>query len=181
MIRFVVGPGPVLVPDIAAKLPGRGIWLSAEGDVIETARVQGALARAVGRAAGVPVPIPADLREQLEAGLERRIAEFLGFARRAGQAVAGCEKVHDWLVRGRVGLLLHAEDGSGDEPGRFSIASPAAAAVGVSAAALGRVFGRACVAHVALQPGRLAETVRIDLGRLAGLRRGWTKNERASA
>src|SRR3954462_4486915 len=41
MIRFVVGPARTLVPDLAATLPGRGIWLSALGDVIETARAQG--------------------------------------------------------------------------------------------------------------------------------------------
>ncbi len=35
MIRFVVGPDRQIVPDLAAKLPGRGIWLSASADVLE--------------------------------------------------------------------------------------------------------------------------------------------------
>ena len=26
MIRFVLGPGRELVPDLAGKLPGRGMW-----------------------------------------------------------------------------------------------------------------------------------------------------------
>src|SRR5271168_2430772 len=46
MIRFVVSPDRVVVPDLAARLPGRGIWLSALGDVIETARTRGAFAKA---------------------------------------------------------------------------------------------------------------------------------------
>jgi uncharacterized protein len=51
MIRFVLGPDRTVVPDLAARLPGRGIWLSARGDVLETARAQGSLARAFARQA----------------------------------------------------------------------------------------------------------------------------------
>ncbi len=49
MIRFVLSPERIVVPDLAARLPGRGIWLSARGDVLETARAQGSLARAFAR------------------------------------------------------------------------------------------------------------------------------------
>jgi uncharacterized protein len=35
MFRFVVSPDRALIPDLAGKLPGRGIWLSASRDVIE--------------------------------------------------------------------------------------------------------------------------------------------------
>jgi predicted RNA-binding protein YlxR (DUF448 family) len=86
MIRFVIGPERSLVPDLGGTLPGRGIWLSAKGDVIETARVRGTLQRALARAAGGSVAVPADLRERLAAGLERRIADLLGRAERSGQA-----------------------------------------------------------------------------------------------
>src|SRR6476619_4113778 len=86
MIRFVVGPDRTLVPDLAATLPGRGIWLSAAGDVIETARAQGGLGRAFARAARGPVTVPPDLPAVLELALVRRIGELLGLARRAGRA-----------------------------------------------------------------------------------------------
>src|ERR1700684_2038686 len=65
MIRFVVGPDRAVVPDLAARLPGRGIWLSASGDVIEAQRGKGdgyrQLARAFARAARGPVLVPPDL------------------------------------------------------------------------------------------------------------------------
>ena len=85
MIRFVVGPGRTLVPDLTATLPGRGIWLSASGDVLETARAQGGLGRAFARAARGPVTVPPDLPAVLEAALVRRIGELLG-TRPAGRA-----------------------------------------------------------------------------------------------
>ena len=119
MIRFVVGPDRTLVPDLLATLPGRGIWLSAAGDVIETARAQGGLGRAFARAARGPVIVPPDLPAVLEAALVRRIGELLGLARRAGQAVAGFDKAREWLRSGRGRLILQASDGSAAERARF--------------------------------------------------------------
>jgi uncharacterized protein len=173
MIRFVVGPDRALVPDLAATLPGRGIWLSARGDVLETARAQGGLGRAFARAARGPVTVPPDLPALLEVALVRRIGELLGLARRAGQAVAGFDKAREWLRTGRGRLILQASDGSAAERARFL--SGVGDSVGVwaplSAAALGRVFGRDHVVHVAIAPGRLAERLAIEAERLGGLRR----------
>jgi predicted RNA-binding protein YlxR (DUF448 family) len=173
MIRFVVGPGRALVPDLAATLPGRGIWLSARGDVLETARAKGGLGRAFARAARGPVVVPADLPAELEAALTRRIGELLGLARRAGQAVAGFDKAREWLRTGRGRLILQASDGSAAERARFlsGAASSVAVVYPLPAAALGRVFGRDHVVHVAIAPGRLADRLAIETERLGGLRR----------
>jgi ribosomal protein L7Ae-like RNA K-turn-binding protein len=177
MIRFVVGPDRTLVPDLAARLPGRGIWLSASGDVIEPQRGKGdgyrQLARAFARAACGPVLVPPDLPVVLEAALIRRIGELLGLTRRAGQAIAGFEKAREWVRAGRARLVLQASDGSEAERSRFlsgagenvTVAEP------LPKAALGRVFGRDYVVHVAIAPGRLAESLSIEVARLAGLRR----------
>jgi len=166
MIRFVVGPGRVLVPDLAARLPGRGIWLSARGDVLDTARAKGAFARA----ARGQVTVPPDLALSLQGALARRIGEFLGLARRAGQAVCGFQKVREWLAGGNAGLLVQACDGSVAERARCAGVSPTVPVVApLSAAALGAVFGRDHVVHVAIRPGRLADVMKIEAERLSGL------------
>jgi len=172
MIRFVVGPGRELVPDLTATLPGRGIWLSASGDVIETARAQGGLGRAFARAARGPVTVPPDLPAVLEAALIRRIGELLGLARRAGQAVAGFDKAREFLRTGRARLVLQASDGSAAERARFLSGAGDSVAVldPVSGAVLGRVFGRDHVVHVAIAVGRLGERLAVEAGRLSGLR-----------
>ena len=46
MLRFVVGPDQTLVFDAGATLPGRGLWLSAAGDVVEMALKRGVFSRA---------------------------------------------------------------------------------------------------------------------------------------
>ena len=115
MLRFVIGPERRVVPDLSARLPGRGIWLSARADVVENAKIRGAFARA----ARGPVTVPADLLALLQAGLAARVGDFVGFARRAGEAVAGFAKAREWLVSGRAVLLLEASDGSVDERARL--------------------------------------------------------------
>ena len=173
MIRFVVGPDRALVPDLTATLPGRGMWLSASGDVLESARAQGGLARVFARAARGPVTVPPDLPAVLEAALVRRIGEQLGLARRAGQAVAGFEKAREWLRSGRARLVLQASDGSEAERARLlsGAADGTAVLAPLAAAALGRAFGRDHVVHVAIAPGRLAERLIVEATRLDGLRR----------
>jgi predicted RNA-binding protein YlxR (DUF448 family) len=167
MIRFVIGPERTVVPDIAAKLPGRGIWLSARGDVIETARTRGAFAKA----ARGPVSVPPDLVAGLQVALTRRIGETLGLARRAGQAIAGFAKAREWLAAGRVGLVVQACDGSVDERARFvgGRANDLPVVTPLDGAQLGAIFGREHVVHVVVARGRLAETLRIEAERLAGL------------
>jgi len=187
MIRFVIGPDRQLVPDLASRLPGRGIWLSASADVIglPRARKDGAgkeqrgdalagrrLTRAFSRAARGPITVPPDLSAVLQAALARRITELLGLTRRAGQAVAGFEKARDYLRSTGSRLVLQASDGSVAERARFLSGAAADTMVfdplpGVD---LGRIFGRDHVVHVAVAPGRLAESLAMEAGRLAGLR-----------
>ena len=166
MLRFVVGPDGTLVPDLLARLPGRGIWLSAQADVVETARTRGAFPRAARR----PVIVPPDLLASVQAGLALRVADLTGFARRAGQAVAGYAKAREWLQAGRVGLVLQANDGSPDECRRLlSGARDVPVAMPLPAARLAVVFGRDHVVHVAIAPGRLAGQIALEARRLAGV------------
>lgn len=182
MFRFVVAPDRTVVPDLSAKLPGRGIWLSASGDVIVSGGVPGdmdrrekdrRLVRAFARAARGPVSVPPNLSDMLEAALLRRIGETLGLARRAGQAIAGFEKAREWVRGGRARVVLQASDGSAAERARFmSGCDPSVAVVDpLPAVMLGRIFARDHAVHVAVSPGRLAETLVIDAERLAGLKK----------
>ena len=163
MLRFVLGPSREIVSDIAGKLPGRGMWLSARGDVLETALSRGAFMRA----ARGQVTLPSDLRARIEDGLRGRVRDLLGLARRAGQAVSGWQAAREWLQAGRAGLLVQAADGSLAERARFG-GRDLPAVTPLTAAELGVVFGRDHAVHVVVAPGRLADAIRIEAERLAG-------------
>ena len=164
MVRFVLDPEGHVVPDFEGRLPGRGMWLSADADVLERAVKRGAFARAARRT----VHVPPDLRARIEDGLTRRIRDLIGFARRGRQAVCGRETVLEWLRAGRAGLLVEASDGSAAERARLVGGREVPVVAPLPAATLGAVFGRDHAVHVAVAPGRLADAIAVEAKRLAG-------------
>lgn len=166
LIRFVAGPDAIVVPDLAEKLPGRGFWVAADRKALDRAASKGLFSRG----AKAQVSAPPELLEMIETGLARRVTDTLSLARKAGLAVAGFEKVKDWLAGGRAKVLLQASDGS--ERGKGKLWTPPGGRwFGcLTASELGLSFGRDHVIHSALAPGRLTDTLIRDASRLAGLR-----------
>jgi predicted RNA-binding protein YlxR (DUF448 family) len=80
LVRFVVSPEGMVVPDLAGKLPGRGIWVTADRTAIETAAKKGLFSRA----ARMPVTVPEGLAGLVEKGraCRGRVREGQGLARR---------------------------------------------------------------------------------------------------
>jgi hypothetical protein len=167
LLRFAVGPDGSLVPDVAARLPGRGLWLTPRRDIVERALAKRLFARAARR----PVLVPPELADRIEALLARRCCDALGLARRAGLAVAGIERVGEAVRRGRAALLLFAVDGAeGGRRKRAALAGDLPAASVLTAAELGGAFGHERTVHAAVGGGTLCEGLRADLARLAGFR-----------
>lgn len=178
LIRFVVAPDGTVTPDLAGELPGRGLWVSADRTLLERAVKKNMFARA----ARAPVRAPADLADRVAALQRRRCLHLIGLARRAGQAVAGFEKVRAWLEAGRAAVLLAARDGAAD--GRAKLARlggdvPVVAAF--TAAELGGVFGRDIAVHAALAPGGLSRRLLDEAARLEGLTGTTAGRENGSA
>jgi len=165
MLRFVVGPEQNLVFDVAATLPGRGLWLSASGDVIGLALRRGVFARA----AKANIIVPADLAVQVASALRRRVAELIGLARRGGQAIAGFEKAREWLAAGKAGLVVQARDGSVEERARFTGGRDIPVVAVLDGAELGRIFGREQTVHAVIAAGSLATKIQNEVFRLAGV------------
>lgn len=167
LLRFVVDPQDRLVPDIAGRLPGRGIWLSPDRDSFKTARDRKLFQRAARR----PLIIEADLDARVEHMLADRCIELVGLARRAGQAVAGFEKVAAGLRQGRAVLVLEAQDGAEDGRRKLhGLAPDVPVADQLRADELGRAFGRERTVHAMLASGALATKLLTETRRLAGFR-----------
>ncbi|MFN3953847.1 MAG: RNA-binding protein [Pararhodobacter sp.] len=167
LIRFVIGPDAQVVPDLSGRLPGRGIWVSAERGVLE----QAVKRRLFARAARQPVTLPADLPALVHDLLARRVIDLVSLARKGGQAVAGYEKVRDWLARGDAAVLIQAHDGSARGKTKLRPpAGPESHMTCLSAQELGLAFGREHVIHAALAAGGLAARVVEEAAKLARMR-----------
>lgn len=165
LVRFAIDPAGNLVFDLEGRLPGRGIWLQARRDVVETACAKGSFAKAA-RAA---VNVPARLADRIEAGLRRRCLDVIGLARRAGQVAAGFEQASGWLRDGRAALVLAATDGAEGGRGKMAALGRGLPLIELfSAAELGAALGRDHAVHVVLARGGLAKRLVVESLRLAG-------------
>lgn len=167
MIRFVVGPGGMLVPDIAGRLPGRGLWVGADRETLMRAIARGGFAKA----AKAKVRAEPDLVDRVGAMLAARCLDLVGLARRAGELVAGFDQCADWLRHGRVALVLTARDGAGEGRRRIEALAGAVPVLDPFARAeLGAAIGRDEIVHLAIAKGGLARRLLQELERLQGFR-----------
>lgn len=164
MIRFVVGPEGEVVPDLARRLPGRGMWVRAERQMVERAVDKNLFARA----ARTSVRAPADMADRIERLLLERALADLGRARRAGRAVAGFVKVEQMIGQKRAGLLVVAEEAQGDGLAKLSATGLPLVRLG-DEKALGGIFGREQAVYTAVArddaSGRFIERIAGEAAR----------------
>ena len=169
MIRFVVGPEGDVVPDLARRLPGRGMWVRAERAALEKAVEK----KLFSRAARAPVKASAELVDRVEHLLLERTLADLGRARRAGRAVAGYVKVEQMIGRHQVGLLVVADEADGDGLQKLRATGLPLERLG-DAAALGGIFGREQAVYVAIARddagGAFIERISVGAARWRGFR-----------
>jgi len=172
LIRFVAAPDGTVVPDVAAKLPGRGLWVTASRKAV----MQAVEKKLFSRAAKAQVTAGADLAERVEKALVTRMLGDLGIARRSGVLVLGFDNVLRALDSARPpAMIVEAIDGSGDGKRKLYNAAHARGMKPqvlecLTSAELGLALGRENVIHAAVQPGGLAERLTFDAERLKGFR-----------
>ncbi|MEM1237497.1 MAG: RNA-binding protein [Pseudomonadota bacterium] len=166
LIRFVTGPDGQVVPDVLGKLPGRGYYVTADRETLEKA----VGSRIFSKGAKAQVSVPDGLVDVVETQLARRVVDLIAMARKAGQAIAGYEKVRSALANQNVKVLLQASDGS--ERGKGKLWTPEGARwFGIlTADELGMAFGRTRVIHGAVLAGGLTTRVVEEAAKLKGLR-----------
>ena len=150
LIRFAVGPEGVVVPDLAAKLPGRGMWVSARASVL----TQAVTGKAFARAAKRQVKVPPDLVERVTQQLAQHALQSLSLARRAGLAIAGTEKVQAALSAGKVAWLLHVSDAADDGIAKLRAGEEVRVCRLFDREPLCQIMGRDNLAHVAVLKGQ---------------------------
>lgn len=167
LIRFVLSPDGQVVPDILGKLPGRGVYVAADRAAVDKAVAKKLFARGL----KTQVQIPEGLTEEVERQLARRVVDLISLARKSGAAVAGYEKVKDWLSKEEALILLQAVDGSGRGKSKLSTPHFGHYIGWLTADELGLAFGRETVIHAALASGGLAQRVVEEAQRLRGVRK----------
>jgi predicted RNA-binding protein YlxR (DUF448 family) len=110
LIRFVLGPGSHVVPDVKRKLPGRGLWIDGTRAAVAEAVKRNVFARGFKQ----EVRVSADLAGTADQMLERAALDALAIAGKAGLVAAGSGKAEAALERDDVAALIHAADAAAD-------------------------------------------------------------------
>jgi predicted RNA-binding protein YlxR (DUF448 family) len=110
MIRFVVGPGALIIPDLRRKLPGRGLWVTARADKVAEAIKRQAFSRAF----KAKITASEHLVDEIETLLTQDCLQALSIANKAGQVINGFGKVEDAVAGGDIAGLIHAKDAGAD-------------------------------------------------------------------
>ncbi len=166
LIRFVAGPDGQVVPDVMAKLPGRGFYVAADRAALDLAVKKKLFARG----AKQPVTVPDGLVDEVEKQLARRVVDLISMQRKGGRAVAGYEKTKGWLQNEEAEVLIQAVDGSGRGKSKLSTPHYGHYIGWLTADELGMAFGRQTVIHAALASGGLTQRVVEEAQRLKGVR-----------
>ena len=174
MIRFVIGPDNTVFPDILGKLPGRGVWVSATREDLETAIQRGGFKRGFKG----NVKIPDNLTEQVEAGLRKHTLSLIGMAKKSGKLFIGFDQVMAAARTDALGWRIEATDGAEGSRGKIRTLSKAVArevelklprVIGCfDSSELGAVVGRNSLIHCAIPHGRIAKSLGVSAQRLGG-------------
>lgn len=173
LIRFVPGPDDMMVPDLACRLPGRGVWVTcARGKVAEAAQAN-AFARSLKR----KVRVPDDLAGLVDSLLVRRAMDALSLANKAGLVVPGFTKAEILIAKGDGYALAHAAEAAPDGTGKLDrrlLAIQVEMGRGdelrvvrdLTTEELSLAMGRPHVVHAALSKGGAADNFLRAAGRL---------------
>jgi predicted RNA-binding protein YlxR (DUF448 family) len=155
-MRFVLDPEGRVTPDLRLRLPGRGVWLTAEAATVAAAIKAKVFAKAFKR----PVEVPQDLPALVDALQVSACLQSFAMANKAGLITCGFAKIEAALRAGTVSARIEASDGAPD--GRAKLDRLAAACLGettpvvvelFSAAQLSLALGRENVIHAVAHAG----------------------------
>lgn len=166
LLRFVLAPDRLLVPDLLGKLPGRGAYTCLRAACLRAAVAKRQFARSF---RGEVIVADADsLVGQLVTLMEERLASYVALANKGGKVISGTEMVVDLFRRRSPGVVFVATDLADDSREKIE---HLAARAGIPCIALfdkarlGTLLGKEMRGVVAIEPGGFSDTIKKELDR----------------
>jgi len=176
MVRFVLSPTGVVTPDVAGKLPGRGVWVSANRKSLEKVIALKSFARGFKDKAKVE----SDLTDLTDRLLARRVLGLITMARKSGVIALGFDQVQSMAREAAIAFRIEAKDGSKDGRSKIRTLSkainreqdlPDPVVIGCfTAEEIGKALAREAIVHAAVKPCKLAKSLAVEVEKLAGFR-----------
>ena len=159
LLRFVLAPDRTLVPDLLAKLPGRGAYTCMSSACLKAALQRNQFARSF------KGEVRSGSSDELIAQVGARLEERLN---KAGKVVSGSDLVMELIRHGKAGVVFLARDISADIGEKVTFL---AARHGVSHVAifdkerLGAILGKELRSVAAIEQGGFIDTVTREIAK----------------
>ena len=165
LIRFALAPDGGIVPDLQAKLPGRGVWVGCSRKTLTDAIKRQVFTRGF----EADALVPEGLLDLVSVLLRRQAVNQISLARKAGVAVQGFTKVEESLRKGHVKVLLHTQGAGADGVSKLDRLAGATTVITNSFLEheMDLAFGRPNVIHAAIAASGLADRLVVYLQRMA--------------
>ena len=108
LLRFVLDPDRTLVPDLQARLPGRGAYTCLNRFCLKSAAEKNLISRAF--KGEIKCDGPERLIDKVIDLMEKRIGSYLALANKAGKVVSGSDLVMDLIKKQKAGYIFIATD-----------------------------------------------------------------------
>jgi uncharacterized protein len=172
LIRLALGPDGSVAPDVRARAPGRGAWISVGRSQLDEANAKGRLKGALQRAfKSDALTVPGNVGERTEAALRQYTLDRLGMEARSGNLITGNDRVEAAARAGKVHMLIHAADAGADgcraldQAWRVGGGGPRGVIFPEGRTILSMALGRENVVHLALTDPAAAARVQHALAR----------------
>ncbi len=168
VIRIIAGPAGVLI-DYREKLEGRAAYICPRVACIEKALKKETLMKSLH--INTKPPDVSAFVSQLEADISEKIRSLLRITLKAGKLAAGFSAVQDALAKGRVALLLYAQDLSAGTREKISVEGqePVRQATLLTREDFGSILNRELVGVMAILDNGLADALWAETQRLKRL------------
>jgi hypothetical protein len=163
LLRFVLDPSGHVVPDIKRKLPGRGVWISANYDDVAEAVSRKVFSRGFKTSASADAHL-ADLTGDL---LKKAALQYLSMANKAGLIISGFAKTEKAIKSRNILNLIHAIDAARDGTEKLDRLARAVwgpqenarrSVSGFSSTEISTALGKVNVNHAAIADGPAGRT-----------------------
>ncbi|MCL2760983.1 MAG: DUF448 domain-containing protein [Desulfuromonadales bacterium] len=164
LLRFVITPERVLVPDFLGKLPGRGAYTCFNKKCIAEALRLHQFSRSF--KGEIIAPALDGLFEQLQLLFIERILSLIALANRAGNVISGSDSIIDGLKKKKIKFLIISKDISVETADRFlSIAEKTGVASYqfLTKEELAKPLGKELRVAIALSSGGITEMLQKEL------------------
>lgn len=167
LLRFVLTPERTLVPDIQAKLPGRGAYTCFNKRCLDEAVRKNQFSRTFKGA--VSHGTAAELVDEVSARLLERVSSYIALANKAGKVITGSDMVEESIRKQKAGLVIIAQDVSseiGEKIARLAERTSIPCYYILTKDQLGALVGKGLRSAVAIGSGGFVHAITNEIERM---------------